>query len=145
MSRFEVRKDVFVRCPVAHAFRVFTERVDAWWPGSHRRLTGSRVVLEPLGPEGRLFETDGEKTLEIGFVADWSPPDSVQMGWRLGAPAPLSTVVTISFVAEGEGTRVRVVHVDGVPPLPDFGETARLFDRAWTHVLDAFAASAEES
>jgi len=27
-----VRKSVVVNAPIAHAFKVFTERFDSWWP-----------------------------------------------------------------------------------------------------------------
>jgi uncharacterized protein YndB with AHSA1/START domain len=137
MPRLTVRKEVTVRCSVERAFAVFTEQIDAWWPPGHRRLSASRIVLDPLGPEGRLVETDGEQTLEIGFVSDWTPPDRLQMGWRLGAPAPLFTVVTVHFTPLDGATRVEVIHEDGVPPLPDFPTTARRFDAAWSHVLSA--------
>ncbi|MEZ4320108.1 MAG: SRPBCC domain-containing protein [Myxococcota bacterium] len=142
MSFEPVRQSVFVRCPVEHAFTVFTERIDGWWPASHRRLQGSRIALEPLGTGGTLVEHADGEALEIGFVTEWNPPASVTLGWRLGAPTGLATSVTISFAEREGGTLVEVVHSDGTPPLPDFPATAVLFTKAWAHVLAAFEEAA---
>lgn len=137
-----VRHSVQVRCPVPHAFAVFTERVDDWWPPSHRRA-GGRIVLR-AGPAGRLVErgADGSERV-LGTTAAWSPPHRVAFDWHLGATAETATRVTISFSAAGGGTRVEVLHVEGPRPLPDWASTAAIFTRAWSHVLAALVAAAE--
>ncbi len=136
-----VRKTVFVKCPVDHAFVVFTERVDGWWPKSHRRLEDSRVELSPVGPEGLLQEVAGDRALPIGFVTVWEPGVRLGFGWHLGAPPGMSTRVDIHFHAEADGTRVELVHTDGDPAIPDWGKTARIFTNAWTHVLNSYASA----
>ncbi len=138
-----VRKTVFVRCPASHAFVVFTERVDGWWPKSHRRLEDSRVALDPVGPEGLLQEVAGDRVLPIGFVTIWSPGHALGFGWNLGAPPGMSTRVDVRFFEEEGGTRVELVHTDGDPAIPDWGKTARIFTNAWEHVLAGFIAAAE--
>ena len=135
----EVRQEVFVRCSIEHAFEVFTRAVDGWWPPSHRRLTEGAVVLEPCGPGGVLREVAGDQALDIGFVTDWAPPQRIQLGWHLGAPAGFHTRVTITFTEQAEGTLVQVVHIDGDPPIPSWEKPARIFVSAWQHVLAAFA------
>lgn len=133
-----VRHSVRVRCPADHAFRVFTERVDQWWPPTHRRLPGGRLVLEP-GPQGRLTEQGPDGTaLEIGRVTAWDPPRALGFAWRLGAPADAPTSVTVAFVPQDDATLVEVTHVEGPRPLPDWAGTAQIFVRAWGHVLGAF-------
>ena len=139
----ELRHAVVVRCPIEHAFRVFTEQVDAWWPTSHRRLEGSRVALE-AGVGGRLAErADDGSEHELGRVSSWDPPHSVALAWRLGAPPDAPTLVRISFTPAGEHTRVEVVHTEGPVPLPDWSQTVRIFDKAWKHVLACFGEAAE--
>lgn len=140
-----VRQEVRVRCPVGHAFAVFTERVDAWWPPSHRRLENSTLQLVPLGADGVLVEVGSGKTLPIGRVVTWEAPERLVLDWYLGAPAGLCSRVTLTFEDDGDSTVVRVVHVDGEPGLPDFGTTAVLFTRAWAHVLEAYARAAGET
>lgn len=49
--------------------------------------------------------------------------------------------MSVRFEPDGDETTVEVVHVEGPRPLPDWAQTVRLFDRAWAHVIAAFADS----
>jgi len=52
-----LRLDLVVDCPPEHAFHVWANRIDAWWPRDHTATgePGARVVLEPqVG--GRIYE-----------------------------------------------------------------------------------------
>jgi uncharacterized protein YndB with AHSA1/START domain len=137
------RHSVEVRCPVDHAFAVFTERVDAWWPPSHRRIADSRLSFDP-GPDGRLVERgpDGAE-LELGRVRAWEPPARIAFSWFLGAPPGAATSVEITFQDVGSATRVEVVHLEGATPLPDWTRTVAIFERAWRQVLASFQPAAE--
>ena len=137
-----IRHEVLVACPIDHAFAVFTGRIDGWWPRSHRRIPGSRLVLE-VGPDGRLMEigAGGEEHV-LGRVLAWEPPTGLCFSWRLGAPPEAPTLVSIRFIEEGSRTRVQVEHREGPVPLPDWGRTSQVFDRSWRHVLDAFQPAA---
>ena len=52
-----VRKTIRVRCPLEHAFRVWTEHIDRWWPKAHSR-SGDRSTMVYLEcwVGGRLYE-----------------------------------------------------------------------------------------
>ena len=141
----EVRHSVSVRCPAHHAFAVFTERVDLWWPPTHRRLRGSQLDLEP-GPGGLLTERGPDGTvLEIGQVTAWEPPERVGFAWRLGAPADAPTDVRVTFCEDATGTTtVEVLHREGPRPLPDWHGTAGTFSRAWSHLFTSYAALLEQ-
>ena len=132
-----IRKVRVLHCPPAHAFRVFTEHVDVWWPPGHRRMPGSRIVLEGVGPGAELWEIGPDQRLPIGRVFAWSPPDRLELAWFLGAPAGLHTVVDVCFVGHDRGTEVRLEHRDGPRPLPNFGRTAVRFHKGWDHLLEA--------
>jgi uncharacterized protein YndB with AHSA1/START domain len=134
-----IRHEVFVRCPGPHAFEVFTERVDQWWPRSHRRLGSSRIQLGQ-GVGGRLEEHGEGRVLLLGEVLVWEPPVRVELSWALGAPSDAPTRVTVRFAEVPFGTRVRVEHVEGARPLPDWTVTSKIFDTAWQHVLAALSA-----
>jgi uncharacterized protein YndB with AHSA1/START domain len=137
------RHAVTVRCPPDHAFAVFTERVDEWWPPTHRRLPGSRLFFVP-GAEGRLVERGPDSTeLELGRVTAWEPPARIVLSWLLGAPPGGHTTVEIAFVADEAATRVEVVHREGPVPLPDWSRTVAIFERSWRHVLSSFQPAAE--
>ncbi len=114
-----VRKSVAVRVPVAHAFKIFTERFDSWWPHTHHigKVEPFTAYLEPR-EGGRWFErgADGSEC-DWGRVLVYSPPTRVAVSWHLDAtytydpdPAKASRV-EVTFHDEGNGTtRVELVH-----------------------------------
>ncbi len=114
-----IRKSVVVNAPVAHAFEVFTERFNSWWPRTHHigKAEPFTAILEPR-EGGRWFErgADGSEC-EWGRVLVYAPPARVAVSWHLGAdyqydpdPAKASRV-DVTFHDEGEGkTRVELVH-----------------------------------
>jgi len=61
-----VRKSVSVKCPLAHAFILFTEQIGSWWPlkegFSSGRERAQEIYLETR-QGGRFCErfTDGEE------------------------------------------------------------------------------------
>lgn len=140
-----VEKTVRVRCSVPHAFRVFTERIDLWWPSGHRRDPGSVIFLE-AGEGGRFGERlPGGEERVLGVVLEWDPPERLVYSWWPGAiDAP--TRVEVRFLEEGtDATRVEVRHSVGDSELGDlWPERAALFARAWGAVLPAYAAETEE-
>ncbi len=98
-----VRTSVVVAVDRAHAFAVFTERFDTWWPRSHYNGPGelAEIGLEPH-PGGRWFtrSTDGSMGT-FGSVLLWDPPARLILGWQLNAEfnydPDLVTELEISF------------------------------------------------
>ncbi len=139
-----LRRTVTVRCPPEHAFEVFTARLDLWWPRGHRKHPQSKLLIE--GHQGgRFFEAvpTGEERL-LGEVLRWQPPTRLTYTWVPGGGAG-PTEVDISFVAEGEYTRVEVVHAEADSGLGEaWNERIKKFTWAWGEVLPAFAAYLEE-
>jgi uncharacterized protein YndB with AHSA1/START domain len=129
-----VRKSVHVRAAPQAVFRTFTEHIDRWWPPSHRTLPGSVLSIEPAAG-GQLCERapSGEER-QLGTVLEWDPPNRLVYTWMLGSPPGLHTVVQVRFVAEGDGTRVDVLHTEGTLGA-EFPTRATRFDRAWDTVL----------
>jgi uncharacterized protein YndB with AHSA1/START domain len=114
-----VRKSVVVRVPPAHAFKVFTEQFDAWWPRTHHigKVEPYKAILEPR-TGGRWFErgADGSEC-DWGQVLEYLPPRRVALSWHLGSdfrydPDPTkASRVDVIFTDEGDGTtRVELVH-----------------------------------
>jgi uncharacterized protein YndB with AHSA1/START domain len=114
-----VRKSVIVNAPIAHAFKVFTEQFDAWWPHSHHigKVEPFTAILE-LREGGRWYErgADGSEC-EWGRVLAYAPPHHVAVSWHLDPnyaydPDPArASRVDVSFHDEGGGkTRVELVH-----------------------------------
>lgn len=112
-------------CTPAHAFEVWTRRIDRWWPADHtvRAEAGLLVVLEPR-PGGRIFErTVAGAEYDWGEVTIWEPPTRLGYLWHLKRDRSDATEVEIRFVPSGaSATRVEIVHrgwerlgADGVP------------------------------
>lgn len=105
------------------------------WQGKART-----AMIEPR-EGGRIYETaeDGS-THEWGRVLAWSPPSGFSMSWHPGRPADAHTVVELSFVAEGDGTRVRLVHRGWEALGKDAAQSRRNYEGGWDIVLgQAFA------
>lgn len=151
MSVAPVRKQIVVDAPPERAFRVFTERMDLWWPSGHHIGTSplAKVVLETR-PEGRWYEV-GEDGAECnwGRVLAWEPPRRLVLAWQIDGTwkydPDLVTEVEVRFVAEGANrTRVELEHRD----LARFGAAAEAVRKSveseggWPLILDRFGASA---
>src|SRR5262245_60450198 len=114
-----VQKSVIVKAPVAHAFKIFTENFDTWWPRTHHigKVEPFTGILEPR-EGGRWFErgADGSEC-EWGRVLVYAPPRQVSVSWHLDPSyqydpdASKASRVDVTFHDEGNGTtRVELVH-----------------------------------
>lgn len=116
----DVRREVTVAGPPQRAFDLFTARIGDWWPADHHLAT-SPVVAMTVEPwiGGRLYDTgeDGSESA-WGQVTEWDPPTSFTFAWMITGTWQLETDVekasrvTVTFAAEGDRTRVSVVHND---------------------------------
>ncbi|MBA4099397.1 MAG: hypothetical protein C0484_21835 [Rhodospirillum sp.] len=108
-----VEKSVLVRCDPARAFAAFTAEIAQWWPMQTHSVAQAQtrnVAIEPRAG-GRIYETAADGTeSDWGRVLAWSPPAGFSMTWHPGRAADPHTVVELSFAAERDATRVRLVH-----------------------------------
>jgi len=104
---------VWVDCPIAEAFRLFTEGFAEWWPleaHSKNQEDAEWCAMEPwLG--GRVFERarDGEEE-EWGSIVAWEPPSRLEFTWCPGRPEDRGETVRVEFQVEADGTRVTLLH-----------------------------------
>ena len=142
-----VRTSVTIEVSREHAFTVFTERFDGWWPRSHHTGPGelAEAVLEPrVG--GRWYERTTEGTVcEWGRVLVWEPPARLVLAWQLNAEfqfdPELVTEVEVTFTELGpHRTRVDLEHRD----LERYGERTAAMresfggDGGWSGLLRGF-------
>jgi uncharacterized protein YndB with AHSA1/START domain len=145
-----VRKSILVRAGVAHAFRVFTDGVDSWWPRTHHIGTSPmrRAVIQPR-QGGRCYAEQEDGTeCDWGTVLVWEPPTRLVMAWQV-TPAwgyqpdlARSSEVEIRFAAEGEGvTRVELEHRHLTRHGPGAGAMRATVDspNGWSGLLQLFA------
>ncbi len=151
-----VRKTVIVKTDAAHAFRVFTEELDSWWPRSHHigKAPMKKAVLETKAG-GRCYseQTDGTEC-DWGRVLVWEPPRRLVIAWQV-TPAwgyepdlAKSSEVEVRFTPQSEGTtRVDLEHRH-FNRLGAGGEAMRTAvdsPNGWMGLLRLYAARAEES
>jgi len=108
-----IEMSVNVACGADHAFHLFTEGLDTWWPlATHScgRAEAASCVFEPeVG--GRLYERlqDGQEHT-WGHVLVFEPPHRVVFTWHPGRPPETAQEVELRFIPAGEQTRVELVH-----------------------------------
>jgi uncharacterized protein YndB with AHSA1/START domain len=116
----DVRREVTVAGTPQRAFDLFTKRIGEWWPAEHHLAT-SPVVKMTVEPRigGRLYDTceDGSDAV-WGEVTEWDPPARFTFAWMITGTWQLerdvekASRVTVTFTAEGDRTRVVLVHSD---------------------------------
>src|SRR4051812_21781481 len=123
-----IRKEILVKAPQSRAFEVFTQKIDLWWPRSHKigKSTMKKTVLEAK-PGGRWYEIgDDQSECDWGKVLVWEPPNRLVLAWQISGKwqydPSLVTEVEVQFKSEGENlTRVQLEHRN----IERFGESAQ--------------------
>ena len=122
------RGDIYVDAPPEEVFPYFTEAeaLASWM--------GDRAIVEPH-EGGRFVLYLDDRVVEGRYVAVESPHRVVITWGRHGSVRlpPGGSTLEVTFVAEGEGTRVTVLH-DGLPD----AERA-LHALGWAHYLPRLA------
>ena len=149
-----VRSEVVVEAPADRAFRVFTEKMETWWPPTHHIAKADmKSIILDRRTNGRWAEVgiDGSEC-DWGRVLVWDPPRRLVLAWQLTAQwqfdANFVTEVEINFTPMGEGkTRVALEHRN----LERFGTAAEEFikgisnqEGGWPMILRAFATAASQ-
>jgi uncharacterized protein YndB with AHSA1/START domain len=116
----DVRREVTVAGTPQRAFDLFTKCIGEWWPAEHHLAT-SPVVKMTVEPRigGRLYDTCEDGSDEVwGEVTEWDPPARFTFAWMITGTWQLerdvekASRVTVTFTAEGDRTRVVLVHSD---------------------------------
>ncbi|HZH03318.1 MAG TPA: SRPBCC family protein [Myxococcaceae bacterium] len=146
-----VRKVIQVQAPQATAWRVFTEKIGAWWPLAHYKIGKTPAVDAVIEPRvgGRWYERgDDGSTCDWGCVLAWEPHARLVLSWDINADwqyePTLKTEIEVHFIAESPGsTRVELEHrrLDRYGPRRE--EMRRIFDTEgdWGRVLAMFASA----
>ena len=136
-----VHKTLVVGCSPERAFEVFTREIGTWWPLASYSIGGDKITEvvfeEQVG--GRIYErhSDGGEG-EWGRVLAWDPPSRFAMSWYPGHDSSQATELEVSFAADGDGTRVDLVH-RGWEILAERAQEARSgYDSGWGDVLSYY-------
>ena len=149
-----VKKSLVVKAGVEHAFKVFTDGFDTWWPREHHIGSSpmQKAIIEgKVG--GRCYSHQADGTdCPWGTVTLWDPPNRFVFAWQITpqwAYEPdmaRASEVDVRFTAEpGGGTRVDLEHRN----FHRHGEGGAAMragvdtDKGWGALLHLFAAAAE--
>ena len=129
-----VRKVVNVQAPQAVAWRVFTEKMSAWWPLAYYKIGRANAVDAVIEPRvgGRWYERgDDGSTCQWGSVLTWEPHSRLVLSWDISADGSDRTCVELEHR-----------HLDRYGARRD--EMRRVFDIEgdWGRLLEAFARAA---
>jgi uncharacterized protein YndB with AHSA1/START domain len=136
-----VHKTLVVGCSPERAFEVFTREIGTWWPLGSYSIGGDKITEvvfeEQVG--GRIYErhSDGGEG-EWGRVLAWDQPGRFAMSWYPGHDSSQATELEVSFRADGNGTRVDLVH-RGWEILAERAQESRNgYDSGWGDVLSYY-------
>src|SRR5579871_2894195 len=113
-----IRKAIDVHAAQETAWRVFTEKMGAWWPLAYYKIGKANAIDAVIEPYrgGRWYERgDDGTTCDWGTVLAWEPYSRLVLSWDISAdwqPDPaLKTEIEVRFVPSGENaTRVELEH-----------------------------------
>ncbi|MFI7600601.1 SRPBCC domain-containing protein [Actinoplanes sp. NPDC049681] len=133
-----IRRQVAVPAAADVAFRVFVERIGAWWPLARFSVHGEKATVEFR--DGRLIETgpDGE-VAEWGTVLQWRPPHELRMTWHPGRGADRAGEVAVLFVPVTAAQTLVTIEHSGWENYPDPVAGRQEYRNGWPAVVGAFA------
>jgi uncharacterized protein YndB with AHSA1/START domain len=151
-----VRKSIIVKASVEHAFNVFTDGIDTWWPRSHHigKSPMTKNIIEGRAG-GRCYSEHVDGTeCRWGTVLLWDPPHRFIMAWQITTAwqsepeLSKSSEVEVRFTPEADGsTRVdlehRHFHRHGTEA--DVMRTAVDSPNGWDAVFKMFATRVEQT
>ena len=140
MSEVLVRT-ISLNCSCAHAFEVFTQNVDLWWPRGHRKTADATLhftddALIERAPDGSAWT--------MGQITAIDPPRLLSLDWFPGSAAA-PTAVEIRFANAGSGTEITVTHRPLLETKSIWPQRVALFTKGWETVLPALKRFIEET
>jgi hypothetical protein len=139
-----IKKEVLVAASQETAFKVFTGKMDAWWPRTHH-IGKTPLVSSVLEPHvhGRWYSCheDGSE-VNIGYVLVWDPFGRLVLNWQVNAnfqcDPDLKTEIEVLFIPAGANrTLVKLEHRN-LERLGDGEKTVEAMDRGWGMILGLY-------
>ena len=144
-----IKKELTVAAAQDTAFKVFTEQMNLWWPGSHHagKCPMTEMVLEAR-TGGRWYSKheDGSE-VNVGHVMTYQPYDLFILAWQLTADyqfdPELITEVEVQFIPEGpKTTRVKFEHKNLQKLHSD--KAVESMNQGWAYIMDLYKQKAEQ-
>lgn len=144
-----IKKEFTVEAAQETAFKVFTEKMDSWWPRTHHIGSAemTEMVVEP-GINGRWYSkhVDGQEA-DIGYVLKYEPFDLFVLAWQINGDFKcdpnLVTEVVAEFISEGpKTTRVKFEHKD-LHKLGN-GKSVESMNEGWGTIMGLYKKEVEQ-
>jgi len=142
-TRFSpLHKTVVVPWSVERAFTRFTAELGSWWPLKTHSVGGPRTVRCVFEGRvgGEIYEElkDGTRCV-WGTVMVWEPPGRTVFTWHPDRTPETAQNVEVRFTAEGNGTRLDLVHTGWERLGAEAKKARRAYPLGWTYVLNWWA------
>ncbi|MEO7965174.1 MAG: SRPBCC family protein [Gemmatimonadaceae bacterium] len=149
-----VKREMLVNASRAHAFKVFTDDINRWWPREHHigKSPLKRAVIEPQ-VSGRWYSIcEDDSEIDVGRVQTWDPPNRVVMTWQINGSWQYDpnfvTIIDVAF-EDVTPTQCRVLFehrgLDAYGPASDAVRMMFEAPNGWGETLSHFQRLAEES
>ena len=155
-SNLPVVKSITVQASLEHAFRVFTEGFDTWWPRTHHigKAPMKKAIIEGrVGGRCYSEQTDGTEC-DWGEILQWEPPKRFLMAWKITSQwqyepdLAKSSEVEVRFTPQADGsTRVDLEHRNFARMGAGWESMREMVNSegGWGGTLQLFAAEAEKA
>ena len=147
-----VRKVLEVQATREHAFKVFTDGIDTWWPRQHHiGASPLRTAIIEGREGGRWYSVceDGSQC-DIGQVLAWDPPNRILLSWQITATWQFDpdfvTEVEVTFTPSGaKSTTVVMEHrlLERYGAVAEAIRTSIGADTGWGLIMQSFVTAAE--
>ena len=101
---------VFVKAAPERAFEAFTAEMTGWWPLAEISISKPERVVVEGRQGGEIYEVNGDDRHHWAWITAWEPPQRLAVEWKVDEQAAASTAWEATFAAEGDGTRLTLVH-----------------------------------
>ena len=147
-----ITKDIHVDATPETAFAVFTERIGEWWPLERYSIFGAEATVafeddriverSPSGETriwGEVLEVEAAARVRYALTAEETGTARVRFTWHPGRPDDEEpTEVELTFVADGDGTLVTLVH-SGWERVSEERRAGRAdYENGWPGVLELY-------
>ena len=139
-----IAKSITVRRGIDAAFRIWTEKVDLWWPKDHKISSDPNTQIFFEGQVGgRFYERTSNGTeYDWGRVTIWEPPYRLAYTWNRGSTVERPTRVEVQFTAiEQNRTRVDVEHRGPEYVGEVWSKSSPRYKAAWEDVLPCYVSA----
>jgi uncharacterized protein YndB with AHSA1/START domain len=139
-----IHREITLNCPQSHAFKVFTQMIDAWWPRTHRRTQGAKLIMQQTVGGSLLERAPDGAEWQIGAITSFQPPALLEFDWFPGSPnAP--THVQVTFSQQGAQTIIAITHQAITKEAAEiWPEKIALFQKGWDTILPPFKTFCEK-